>query len=370
MKKLAVTICATQKYSYAVNSQAYSLQSAIFEYLRSRKQDVLQVVIILVSEGCDKIKKLQSLYENILSSPSIDLKIIHKILPDIIEPKVGYKTTAQRLIAKLRSEAFLIAKQECPDFCLSLDSDILIKANSLIAMEDTLNFDSGYYSVVMNNYPSQGGGPFLGGRGTYSRRILDNVYDEEKPVPEKILKRVESLKDKHAELVKSLTSLSSEEKFNTYKELKRLSSKIHSWSKYINKKVQSKDNVFLLNSKGWKKRGWFDFAYPAIGKGSIVPTDWTGFGCLLINQKALNFIDFHGYIGEGTEDLFINWERWFPNGIKMACLPHCPADHVIRKRIKGRESFNDLFLISSSHETSGEYEGHLRQVMKPFVDYL
>ena len=60
MKKLAVTICATKKYSYAVNAQAYSLQSAIFEYLRSKKQEVLQVVIILVSEGCDKLKKLEN----------------------------------------------------------------------------------------------------------------------------------------------------------------------------------------------------------------------------------------------------------------------------------------------------------------------
>lgn len=369
MNKLAITICATEKYSYAVNAQAYSVQSAIYEYIRCRNTP-LKVSLILVSDGCKKMCSLENLYIKLLSHESIKLEILHRKLHDIKQPKVGYKTEAQRLIARLRSIAFSLAKNEVPDYCLSLDSDILIKANALVCMEDALTFDNYYYSVAMSTYPSQGGGAFLGGRGSYARRILENVYNDEKNVPEKILNRLESLKNQYNECVTLIRSETQEDKINIHKKIRTLNSKMANWHKYVSKRMPATGNVFELNGKGWRQRGWFDFAYPGIGKGSIVPIDWTGFGCLLINRKALNFIDFHGYIGEGTEDLFINWERWYPNGIKIACLPHCPSDHVIRKRTQKGENFNELFLIFSHHQVGGESDGHLRQIAKPFIDYL
>jgi len=57
---------------------------------------------------------------------------------------------------------------------------------------------------------------------------------------------------------------------------------------WVDKRIEKyppKSNVFVANGKKWRRRGWFDFAYPAIGKGAIVPSDWCGFGATMMNKK-------------------------------------------------------------------------------------
>ena len=38
---------------------------------------------------------------------------------------------------------------------------------------------------------------------------------------------------------------------------------------------------------------------PGHWRGSVVPTDWCGFGCTLMNKRALTAAHFDGYDGRG-----------------------------------------------------------------------
>ncbi len=181
MDKLGITICATKSYAYAVKVQAVAVQSAIFEYLRVKPRvEKFNLQIILVSDGCELMKELSAKYQFLLENDKIELKVTNLVFPDINDDNKGYKEEAQKIIAKLRSAAFNFAKTLDLDYCWSLDSDILPKANSLISMEDSLVFDDSYYSVSCCVYPSQGGGLFLCGRGTFQQPILKDIYPNEK----------------------------------------------------------------------------------------------------------------------------------------------------------------------------------------------
>jgi hypothetical protein len=125
-------------------------------------------------------------------------------------------------------------------------------------------------------------------------------------------------------------------------------------------------NVWECNSKfGWRRRGWLENAYPAIGVGAVVPSDWCGFGCTLMNHAALQLANFDGYDGQGTEDLYVVWRRWHPAGLRINVIPHCPCDHVIWQKKKGGAE-DEYNIILSSHETQGECVGHLRTRKVPW----
>jgi len=368
VNKLAIGICATKSYAYAVRAQAVAVQSAILEYIRVRKSP-LELTIILASDYCEKMANLEPYYADLLNSTLIKLRIVH-LKYNLDDNNKNYKTKAQKLIATLRTGVFNEAKKLGVDYIWSLDSDILPKANSLTSMEDALLFDDGYYSVACCVYPSQGGGAFLCGRGTEKHPIAQDVYPEEKKIHKKIQVRINQISK---EIESKIALAKKTPNLQVFKDLQLLNKRKYLWSKYINKRAHPESrNPFVLNSKGWRKRGWFDVAYPAIGKGAMVPTDWCGFGCNLINQKALNYIDFHGYQGRGTEDLFIVWKRWFPNNIRLVAIPHCPADHIIRMRSKDKDTGAVLINyahIMTYHENEGEFEGHLRQDRLEFHEY-
>lgn len=104
-------------------------------------------------------------------------------------------------------------------------------------------------------------------------------------------------------------------------------------------------------------------AYPEIGIGAVVPTDWCGFGCTLMNKHALSLAQFDGYDGGGTEDLYIVWKRWYRNGLKINVIPHSPCDHVIRDRKKKGK----FILCQAYHESKdAETVGHLRMEFRPW----
>lgn len=351
MQKIVASICATEKYAYATFAQANAVLSNI-NYLSLAYSGT----ILLISDGCKKMRELENFYRNLLPS---NWEVIHHAINGLDDSHKNYKTSAQLLIAKMRGASANIAKLHDADFYWSLDSDVIPKTNSLQCMLDVLQFDKGYYEVAACPYPSQGGGPFMLGFGTPKRQILPNFYKDEKIVNPKILKRIELLGKK----LKKLEDEASKRVDPNWRldERKVFFNKIRRWDKFIEDKCAPDGNIHEVTAKfGWKQRGWLDFAYPAIGKGSVVPSDWCGFGNTLCGKRALSLIDFSGYEGKGTEDLFIIWNRWYPNGIKIGGIPHCPADHIIRKN-------GGYVHVYTYHETDERFKGHLRQDHREWV---
>jgi hypothetical protein len=79
-----------------------------------------------------------------------------------------------------------------------------------------------------------------------------------------------------------------------------------------------------------------------------------------LSNKALQLADFNGYQGKGTQDLFLCWNRWNNNGLKIACVPHIACDHIKKKDGK-------IIHYRAYHETQGECRGHLRQRPQEFI---
>jgi hypothetical protein len=362
VNSLDITIPATKNYCYAVLAQATTVRDSVLYYCNTKNIDKFILNIVIVSDGCEKMISLEKFYKKIFNKSCVDLSIQH-IRLNINDEKPKYKKESQLLIAKMRQTAFDQSKKNNSDYCLSLDSDILIKTNTLNVLEDIISFDNGYYSISMCPYPSNGIGPLMGGHGSYNNKIYNNFFRDEKVVSPKIKKRISSYFSEKRKIIKK--------KIKSDEDLKRislLSKKIYLLNRFIDLKTPVKDNIYGLNSKRWRKRGWLDYAYPSIGKGSIVPTDWTGFGCTLISKKALYEINFNGYDGGGTEDLFIVWEKWFPKRFLIGCAPHCPVDHIVRKNPHKSINNNEYIHIVCYHEEDDEYKGHIRQNIKEFID--
>jgi hypothetical protein len=324
--KLIISVCATKSYTYAMRTQARRLATCI-KYAKINEGEV-----IIVGDESQEIDSMCQ-YWTAVFPENWKIHLIKN--SGFIEGAENYKQKAQLLIADMRAVAHSLAIKLKADYLWSLDSDTLPHANALRVLLDTLNFDNGYYNVAMCPYPNTS---FLGGRGTLHHQIAEDFTPEERDIPiwlKKVYDRI--------------CRIEMNEKIMKRKQ--RILEKI--------KKYPPLGNVFTLNSKNWRKRGWLENAYPAIGKGSIVPTDWVGFGCTLMDSRALELAYFEGYEGHGTEDLYIGWNRWYPNGIKMAVLPHSPADHVIWEKKKGGNP-SEYNLYNVYHESEGEFVGHLR----------
>ena len=267
----------------------------------------------------------------------------------------NYKEDAQFLIAQMQSAAFTRARTLGATYFWSIESDVLVPPNALRVLMDCVHFDDGYYDIAMCSYPSQGGGAFLGGRGDYRHNIAEDFTKDERKLPKKLSDEI----DKREREAKKKGFEPSEEWLNRGKEI----------GEDI-KKHPPKDNVFALNAEKWRKRGWMEYAYPAIGKGAIVPTDWVGLGCTMLNREALSLAHFDGYQGKGTQDLFLGWNRWKPAGLNMAVTTHAICDHVVRAREGEDQLWNKFTHVHAYHEPEGECEGHLRQLHVPHVTFV
>lgn len=360
---LAISVCATKSYTYAMRTQARRVAICI-KYAKIETGDV-----IIVGDESKEIDQICQYWTNILP----EKWKIHLVKNSgFLEGGENYKKKAQLLIADMRTVAHSLAIKLKVDYLWSLDSDTLPHANALRVLLDTLNFDNGYYNVAMCPYPNTS---FLGGRGTPQSQIAEDFLLEERNVPQKLKlvfeeceKRLKGERLPAWNDEKSIKWIENNEinkellKNRDLEKIKKLMEKESARFKRLQGKIKNcppLGNVFTLNGKKWRKRGWLENAYPALGKGSIVPTDWVGFGCTLMDAKALELAYFEGYDGSGTEDLYIGWNRWYPNGIKMAVLPHSPADHVIWEKKKGGDE-KKFTLYSVYHETDGEFVGHLR----------
>jgi len=334
---IAITICSTRSYAYALIAQARKVVAAVEREPKG--------VVILVGDNSKEINLAKDFYCNILPETwSVEL-----FTGKFEDGLPNYQNPAQLIIARMRSIAYDRARQLQVDSCWSLDSDVLPPPNSLRVMKQMLEFDDGYYSISTCPYPSQGGGAFLGGRGTPERAILPDFYDDERELPDDLKKKI----DQH------------KKRFEKFKG-RQPSPKWRQQFKELNDAIQKCPpigNVFLCNSKGFRRRGWMHAAYPEIGIGAVVPTDWCGLGCTLMNKHALSLAQFDGYDGGGTEDLYIVWKRWYRAGLRINVITHVPCDHVIRDRAKKGK----FILCQAYHENKHpETIGHLRMELRPW----
>ena len=254
----------------------------------------------------------------------------------------SYKEAAQMRIAALQGAAFAFAKSKVrADLCWSVESDTIPTAESLRVLEWTLAMPTAdgtpYYDVAAATYPN---GLFLGGFGTPQNPIAEDFL----PAERKLSSRLKLCLEQCEARLKEAKSPETAQKEG--KRLGRLRDRV--------KKSPPEGNVWEVTAKhGWRRRGWMEFAYPGIGRGAIVPSDWCGLGCTLMSKRALALADFNGYDGRGTQDLFLCWKRWYPAGLRISCVPHVACDHV--KRRDGK-----IEHMMAGHATEGEFRGHLR----------
>ncbi len=260
------------------------------------------------------------------------------------------------LIARLRTAAFTAARRVGADYCWSLDSDTLPPHNALRCMLDMVRFDDGrVYQISACPYPNE---LFLGGRGNQFNQIAQDFLDTERKIPDELKAEIEALKKEAAETEPGKPTTPTPE---WLEKKKKVDEKI--------RECPPDGNIWeVIGKHGWRQRGWIDHAYPALGWGVVVPSDWCGFGCTLMSREALAITSFDGYEGQGTEDLFIIWNRWWPAGLRINAILHCPCDHVIWSKKKGG-SPEEYTIIRSFHETNGDAVGHLRTRKHPWKEF-
>jgi hypothetical protein len=266
----------------------------------------------------------------------------------------AYKDDAQLIIARIQQKAFSLAREIKADIFWSIESDVLVPPNALKVLLQTLEFDDGYYGVAMVTYPN---GQFLGGRGNPQHQIAEDFKQDERIIPADLKKQIKKREERGRELFK--------------KKEKPSESEVKEWEE-LDKKIKScppKGNIFELQSKGWKQRGWMDSAYPAIGRGAILHTDWVGLGCTIMNKKALSLATFEGYELKGTQDLFLCWNRWHPADIKMCVIPHILCSHVKRKVGEDGKRTDEIEIHEAYHELTGEFIGHIRWRPRKYINF-
>lgn len=344
MSKLVITVCATASYCYAMKTLAARVAANL-----AAANWTAPGVAIISGDNSKQIKEAVKHWSDALPE---NWTVIHVYAGTENPAAVNYKIEAQLLIGKLRSAAFTAARRERADFCWSLDSDTLPPANALRCSLDMLRFDNGFYSISACPYPNE---LFLGGRGNQFNQIAPDFAEAERVLPDDLKAEIEALKKEAAESPEKEPSQEwKDRKKKAENRVRECPPDGHIWQ--------------VIGKHGWKQRGWLDHAYPGIGRGAVVPSDWCGFGCTLMNAEALALANFEGYTGEGTEDLFVIWNRWFPAGLRINAITHCPCDHVIWSKKKGG-SADEFTIIHAFHETHGDAIGHLRTRKQPWKEF-
>jgi len=265
-----------------------------------------------------------------------------------------YKAAAQCRIARLQGSGFAFARKIRASVCLSVESDTILPAHALRVLEWTLQMPRAdgrpLYGVAAATYPN---GLFLGGFGTPSHPIAEDFLPKERNLSARLRLCLETCE---ARLKAPATRQTGEKEF---RRLGRLRDRIRS-------KSPTGSIWEVIAEHGWRRRGWLDFAYPGVGEGAVVPSDWCGLGATLLSKEALAHADFTGYDGRGTQDLYLCWRRWYPAGIRIACVPHVACDHI-KPKASSDPGTVEIVHHHAWHETEGEFRGHLRQTARPFV---
>lgn len=367
---LVIATFATKSYLFAWRQFLTRINAAA-----SYKKDVHFVF------ATDTSKEAKEAYELAKILLPEEWKVISINLDVNDKSKEKYKEESQFLIASLQAAAFNYAKKIKAKMLWSVEADTLVPPDALKISEWVLNMPQAngdpYYDVAACTYFN---GLFLGGFGTPNTQINEDFLPEERLLPERfknLYKKCEkNIKDLESKLKEKIVNKNNEnlEKDEDFKKINSSLEKEH--KRFIRlrnkiKKYPPNGNIWEIIAKnGWRRRGWLDFAYPGIGKGSIVPSDWCGFGCTLMSEKALLLADFDGYEGKGTQDLFVCWNKWYPAGVKIACVTHVVCDHVKYEnkyeKLEGNDK-NKFVHYRGYHETEGEFKNHIRMKQQPWI---
>jgi hypothetical protein len=334
--KLAIVVAATKSYLYAFPQCLRSIAAAATHHAEAH--------FVFVTDESEEGKQAEHVARDELPS-GWKITTLRLNLP---EDEKNYKKTAQLRIAALQGAGFAFARTKVrADVLWSVESDNIVPANALRALEWTLampNADgSPYYDIAAATYPN---GLFLGGFGMYQSPIEEDFLPHERKLPP----RLKLCFEECGKRLKSETYASDKER-----------ARMTRWRADIRKHPPD-GNVWEVNGKyGWRRRGWMEFAYPGVGEGAVVPSDWCGLGCTLMSKKALAMANFVGYDGGGTQDLFLCWQRWHPAGLRIACVPHVVCDHVKKEKVKDAEGEKECIIhYRAYHETDPSHRGHLR----------
>jgi hypothetical protein len=320
----------------------------------------LRIPIAIVLVGDDGLKKngVEDLYKSLFKlGADAGRVVVDRIAGFKSVEGENYKNAAQLLIAQMRTAAFERARAWGASLCWSLDSDVIPKsANCFATLRWILTMPGAYYEVAISPYPSQTGGDLLTGRGCPENPIFQDFTKEERKIPDELAKRI----DAYEKALKALAEL---------KPPMPPSKAMADEATAINKAISECPpigNIFEMNAKnGWRRRGWLSAAYPGLGRGCVVPSDWCGFGSTLMSRRALDEADFVGYDGGGTEDLFVVWHRWHQVGIRIGSALHEPSSHVSR-RADGKFFISTIRFVTDADAGKGECTGHLRTIHRPF----
>jgi len=332
--KLAIVTAATKSYLYAWQACVRSIAAAAAHYPDAH--------FIFCTDQSEEAKLAAKMLKEELPE---GWKITTINLP-IKDDEKDYKTTAQLRIAALQGAGFAFAKTKVrADLLWSVESDNIVPANALRVLEWALAMPQAegtpVYDIAAGTYVN---GSFLGGFGTPFSQINKDFLPCERKMTPRLIVCLDATEDR-------LKKGQSEKESNRMKRLMDL----------VEKCPPDGTLWEVIQKHGWRRRGWLEAAYPGIGWGSLVPGDWCGLGCTLMNKKALMLADFAGYEGHGTQDLFLCWQRWHPAGLKLAIVPHVACDHVKRDE-KGK-----LIHHVAYHEQQGECRGHLRTKRIPWI---
>lgn len=348
--KIAITTAATDNYLYAVDSLLQAIAQNVFE-AATRRPDI---EILLIMVGNKSILKHKDMVTDLGLNTKVGNALCHthwETCEEWRETK-KYSESQNLMVAQMRGKAMNVARRENADYLWFLDADVIPQPNSLLCSLQMLEFDNGWYDVAFCPYPSQGGGSYLGGFGSPQSPIYPDFRPDEREVPD-------DLKEEFMAATLAFETTPSQE---TFDEMSRLRKRIERECPPLHGGDIMKHNAEF----GWRQRGWYDYAYPGIGLGSVVPTVWWGFGCTLLSRKALSFSDFVGYTGKGTEDLFVVYKKFWARGYRSCLLAHCPAGHVIRRGEK-----REIIHCHAHHETSNaETMGHLRRSYLPYYSHV
>lgn len=338
--KLSIRICATKSYLHVWRTLLRRVVTA------AAHRDSVHIVFVSTEhEDCTKAFKL------LCDLAPKHWQTEHRIAGE--EPASGdekYKDKIQQLIARMHGMGFEASRAAGADQCWTVEPDVLPPPDALRMMEWALAMPqadgSPYYDVAFCTYPN---GHFIGGFGTPQSPINQDFTYGERVIPADLQKRYQKMKREE----KTLNKTKKPPEQAWIDAAKRLNEEIL--------KCPVRGNIWNANATKWRRRGWLDHAYPAIGRGAIVPVDWCGEGCNLLSKKALSLAFYDGYTGAGTQDLHLCWRQWHPNGLRIACITHTVCDHV--KHDNGK-----LIHHRAYHETEGEYKGHLRVQQQEWVD--
>ena len=342
-KRICVAVYFTQGWCYSVDSW-------LEHFLASAKGFQGSLIVSTdFSDECDEKFKMIKARSEVAGWTAYNVKS-----SGVEDSQKAYKEDAQLIIARIQQKAFSMARELDADLFWSIESDILVPPNALKVLLQALEFDDEYYGIAMVTYPN---GQFLGGRGSPNHPIAEDCKQDERIIPAELKKEIKKREEKSKELFDKKQKPTEKE----LKEWEELDQKVRS--------CQPRGNIFELQAKGWKKRGWLDAAYPAIGRGAILPTDWVGLGCTMINKKALSLATFEGYELKGTQDLFLCWNRWHPSDIKMCVIPHILCSHVKRKVGEDGKRTDEIEIHEAYHELEGEYVGHIRWRPHKYINF-